>query len=88
MILFFHHTLHLSVAASYPSHDFFTFQFLKGKDFIELSLQLLYECLFIIFIPGSPLGLGIAVRWLANVGCLEGILEVIVGDVVPVVVFD
>jgi len=73
--------LHLDFAGLDSGNYLLALEFLEGKDFVELSFELLNEGSFIVVRPGF------SVATLAvDEGFLEGILEVVIGDVVPVVV--
>jgi hypothetical protein len=71
-----------------PGHDFAALELLEGKDLVQLGLKQLDEGLFVIFVPRAPLGTGRVLVVAFKIWGFEGLLQFIVGDVVPIVVFD
>ena len=70
---------HFLLASRNPANDLLAFHLLEGKDLVQLLLQLVDEALLIFLVP-FLLGLAAAL--------LEALLELVVGDVVVVPVFD
>ena len=61
---------------------------LEGEDLVELELELRDELFLVVFGPFAARRVGVRGRGLGRVGCFEGVLEVVVVDVVVVVVAD
>lgn len=68
--------------------DLAALELLEGKNLVQLGLEQLDESLFVVFAPRAPLWLGRVLVVAFEIGSFEGLLQLIVGDVVPVVVFD
>ena len=88
MLLFLDHFLDFLFAGLDSSNYFLALEFLKGEDLVELAFELLHKVFLAVLIPRRSLGLSIGIGGTFDDGCLECSLEVIVGDVMPVVVFD
>ena len=69
-------------------HDLLTFDLLKVEDLVEFAFQQGDEIRFVFFGPCFALWLWVFRGWFRDVVGLEGFLQVIVSDVVPVVLAD
>ena len=70
----------------YPPYNFPTLDPLEGKDLIELRFKLRDEALLIVLGPRSSFWMRVSSRRWGDVGSLEAVLEIIIGDVVVIVI--
>lgn len=83
LLLTFNHLFDLGFCRLDAGHYLLTLELLEGEDFVELALELLNKRSFIIVGPWFSIA-GFA----RDVGFLQSILKLVVGDVMPVIVFD
>lgn len=80
--------VHFSSTGLDATDDLIPLELLEGEDLVELSLQQSDETLLIVLRPRFAIRLGILLRGRRDVLCLQGLLEIIVGDVVPCPLLD
>lgn len=80
--------LHFPFAGLNALHDLLTLDLLKVEDLVEFAFQQGDKIRFVFFGPCFALWLWVFRGWFGDVVGLEGFLQVIVGDVVPVVLAD
>lgn len=80
--------LHIRLAGLYALHNLLTLHLLEVKDLVEFAFQQGHEIRFVFFSPCFAFWLWVFGGWFCDVIGLEGFLQIIVGDVVPVVLAD
>ena len=80
--------LHFGLAGLNTLHNLLTLDLLKVEDLVEFAFQQGDEIRFVFFGPCFAVWLGVFGGWFRDIVGLEGFLQVIVGDVVPVVLAD
>mgnify|MGYP000901296339 CR=1 FL=1 len=78
----------LALAGLDAADDLAALEALEGEDLVELALEQGDEALLVVLGPGLAVGPGAVRGGLLDVLGLEGVLEVLVGDVVPPVLLD
>ena len=81
------HIANLLFASLDPAHNLARFDALKGEDFIELGFEHGDEGFLVFLGPWSSAWMGLLRAGLLLVGSLEGILQIVVGDIVVIVIF-
>ena len=82
------HVVDLFLARFDPSYDLPRFDSLECEDLIKLALQLGNERLLVIFVPLSPLWLGLLLGRFAVERKLESALQIVIGYVIVLIWFE
>ena len=82
------HIIDLLLACLDTSHNLTRLDALKGEDFVKFSLQFCNKCLFVILGPRPSFWMGLLWSRLRFIWRLEGILEVVIRDIIIIVVFE
>lgn len=78
----------LSLTRLNAADDLLTLDLLEGEDLVEFTLEQRHEAFLIFLSPGLAVGLGIVRGGLGDELSLEGVLEVFIGNVMPVELLD
>ena len=80
--------VHLLFAGLDATHNLLALDLLEVEDLVQLALQQRHKVLLVVLGPRLAVWLGVLGRRLRDVFGLEGLLQLIVGNVVPVELLD
>lgn len=82
------HTSHLLLTSLNPTDNLIALYPLEIENLIQLALQEGDEMPFVLFRPSLTVRFGVLLCWLCDIFRLEGLLQLVVGDIIPIVVAD